>query len=100
MHIYLNDSYGKQTTLSILYLYTSTGNDLIRYSIEDSSHTFVTDITDKLEEKGLSIKKLFAVSNAEALEKRCLLPGVKQWVEKKIKDDYAMNIKVNESLLV
>jgi len=77
----------------------ATGNDLIRYSIEDSSHTFVTDITDKLEERGLSIKQLFAVSNAEALENRCLLPGVKQWVNKKIKDDYAMNIKVAFTLL-
>jgi len=74
-------------------------NDFIRYAIDDSSHTFVTDITDELADQGLSIKKLFAVSNGEALENRTQLPGVKEWVDKKIKDDYAMNIKVAFKLL-
>ena len=45
------------------------------------------------------LNRLFAVSNGEALENRTQLPGVKEWVEKKIKDDYAMNIKVAFKLL-
>jgi DNA-binding MarR family transcriptional regulator len=63
---------------------------------EDSD---VVMITDSLEEKGLTLRKLFAVRSGQGLMARTRLNGIRQWVDDKIKLDYAMNIKTAFLLL-
>jgi len=57
------------------------------------------EISDALEERGLSLIKLFAVRSPEGIENRCLLPGIDSWVATKIKTEYQMDVKTAFLLL-
>lgn len=71
----------------------SKADEALRVIIEKEDMSDVVEITDALEEKGLSLLKLFAVRTAVGIENRCLLPGIDKWVQDKIKTEYQMSVQ-------
>lgn len=76
----------------------SKADEALRVIIEKEASD-VIEITDALEERGLSLTKLFAVRSAAGIENRCLLPGIDTWVATKIKSEYQMDVKTAFLLL-
>lgn len=79
-------------------LYDTEGMKALNLLIE-KDESDVLAISKALQAKGLSLAKLFSVRSAKGLMYRCLLPGIKGWVDTKIQTEYSMNIKTAFLLL-
>jgi len=76
-------------------------NDVIKYSLEEGDDADeIPEILEKLAEHKVTLRKLFGVRSSTSLQSRIVLPGVKEWLDRKIRDDYAaMNVRVAFELL-